>query len=247
MSKEKIYKSVYFFHVRKAGGTSINYAFLKLFFGKEYKKFYRKIGLSKLNRIVNPEKKVIIGWNRFLINFSNFSYAWSHHAYENLMLNSSIFKFVILRDPVERIISYYKEFLQNKNHPAFKKIKNIKVNNIIDFISLLPDSIICNQMYLFSKKFNLLDAKKNLNKLNLILFQKDFKVSGYRKLEKILNIKKLKFKHERKSKIVVNITKKEKDLIKKKVQKDYLLYNYALKYSKKKNKLLKKKFKINIV
>ncbi len=243
-NKRTIYNSIYYFHILKAGGTSINFAFIRFFFNKKYKEAYAKISSSVLNRIVSPKKKVVIGWNRFSINHFNFSYAWSHQPYKNLNLKSSTFKFVIFRDPSERIISYYKEFLQNKKHPAFKKFKNKNIKGIIEFINLLPKSIICNQLYIFSKKFNLDEAKKNLNNLNLILFQKDLKKNKYSDFKKFLNISKLKFKHERKSKISLNLNKKEKEQIRKKVKLDKKFYDYALSLSRKHKDILRTKIKI---
>ena len=80
-NKRTIYNSIYYFHILKAGGTSINFAFIRFFFNKKYKEAYAKISSSVLNRIVSPKKKVVIGWNRFSINHFNFSYAWSHQPY----------------------------------------------------------------------------------------------------------------------------------------------------------------------
>jgi len=222
-------KRIYFFHIRKCGGTSLNKAFIRFYFKKKEKFYYSKIVKNFFKKITNKQNQTIIGWNKLSINIFKFNYAWSHHSFDDIRIRDKTFKFCIFRDPTDRLISWYNEFLNNKDHDAFKKLKHKKIRNIFSFLNLIPKNEIQSQLYTFSKKYNLNIAKKNILKLDKIYFFEDIKKYGYKYLINDFEIKNLKIKHERKSKKIVKLSNLEKTKIKKYLKCEYQFYNFVKK------------------
>ena len=84
-------KRIYFFHIRKTAGTSLNHAFLALG-GEEGCKVYEKLPQTRTLRIIS-QGKIFVGWNKGLIESGNYFYAFSHIPQHQLALPDNTFTF----------------------------------------------------------------------------------------------------------------------------------------------------------
>ena len=177
--------SIYHIHVRKTAGTTVNFAFLSNHDAREpVKSFYEKLAKKSNNRIISS-KKIFVGWNKELINTGKYSYAFSHIPLHDLNIPKRVFKFACLRDPVERLISHYNmliHFKQNRiDHPCMKQEGHWIGETFNDFLRNIPQEHLLNQLFMFSKEFNVSEAFDRLMTLNQILFTESIE-SDLRKL-----------------------------------------------------------------
>ena len=179
-------KPIYHVHIRKTAGTTINFAFLSNANQDNVETFYGELSKKRNQRMVS-NSKVFVGWNDTLLNEGNYSYGFSHTPLHALNLPTNIFKFTCLRDPVKRVISHYNmlmHFQKNKiNHPCMKTEGKWLGNSILDFVSLSPKYAMLNQLYMFSKRFDINEASDELSKLDCIMFTEKLS-EGLKRLEK---------------------------------------------------------------
>lgn len=164
-------RSIYHFHIRKTAGTSINYAFLENS-GVEPFEFYTSLTEEKRHEIVANEK-IFLAWNTRLINQNKFHFAFSHSPFDDLTLSEEVFKFTCLRDPVKRVLSHYNMLqyfkLNNVNHVCRKVEEPWLGNSFSDFLDNIPKSHLQNQLFMFSKKFDINEAVKVLKSMDFVL------------------------------------------------------------------------------
>ncbi len=170
------HKRFYLVHIRKTGGVSLTNMFLSL--GQpDYQSVYRELLDSRCNRIVKSGK-VFVGWNRRLINKGNYFFAFSHIPWDKLRLPPNTFTISCFRDPVRRIISHHSmlmNFLINKiPHPCMREEGKWLGNSFDDFIDRIPKKHLLNQLYMFSKDFNINQAIDRIKKLSFYFFTEDF-------------------------------------------------------------------------
>jgi len=68
---------IYHIHIRKTGGTTINFAFLSNGTTENLDDLYNKLSTKKNHRVISNEK-VFVGWNLVLLNEGNYSFGFSH-------------------------------------------------------------------------------------------------------------------------------------------------------------------------
>ena len=115
--------SLYHYHIRKTGGTTINFSFLRTVTDKP-SDLYSKIASSP-GHYVNESGKYFSGWNRSVINSGNYFYSWSHIPFHMLDVPTNVKTLTCFRDPVKRLISHYNMInnykINNINHPCMHK------------------------------------------------------------------------------------------------------------------------------
>ena len=98
-SKNVFDKSIYFMHIPKSGGTTIDHIFLKIFsILKNY--HFKRFKYNKKN-----EKYKLL---KSEINFSKNYFISGHMDYDFCNNFNNIYKCSIVRDPIGRVISHYK-------------------------------------------------------------------------------------------------------------------------------------------
>ncbi|TNE75066.1 hypothetical protein EP331_00120 [bacterium] len=161
-------KKFYFYHVRKTGGSTVNYSILAaLGNGDElYKKLSRDLSIK-------IDGKKIVGWNSKKINHESFFYGFSHHPYGNIHLNKHTYSFTVVRDPFDRICSHYKMLKMftsgNIQHPVLKNEGKWLENGVYSFVELIPDEHLLRQLFMFSKEYSIREAFQNMKTLNRIV------------------------------------------------------------------------------
>ncbi len=180
-------RPIYHVHIRKTGGTSINIAFLSNQTKQDGAALFRDLAKKRNNRILR-DKKVFVGWNLPLINQGDFSFAFSHAPLHQLTLPAWAIIFTCLRDPVKRVISHYnmlKGYQINKiDHPCMKNEGPWLGSSFSNFLDNIPRKHLLNQLYMFSKTFEINEALDNLLSLDKIIYNEDF-ASGLASLEEI--------------------------------------------------------------
>lgn len=157
------FERIYYNHIRKCAGTSINIAMISALGGNE--KTYRELAMAWPHKI-HLENGSCVGWNDLAINKSSFFYAFSHIPLHRLKLEPTTFTFCFLRDPIERVISHFNMikdlFDEGGSHPALKTERNFAFGEFDQFLSNIPKEHLKAQLFNFSADYDLEEAIKNL-------------------------------------------------------------------------------------
>jgi len=153
------YKRIYLIHIRKTGGTSLNYMFLSLSGHPET--MYNDLVNSLGHRIIR-ENKIFVGWNKFLIEEGSYYYAFSHIPLHQLRLPKETFTITCFRDPIKRIISHYNMLVHYRDNNIYHSCMKIEGhwlgNSVLDFVERMPKEHLLNQLYMFSSNFDVEEA-----------------------------------------------------------------------------------------
>lgn len=161
---------IYNIHIRKCGETSLNRAFSA--YPDKNDENHIQLASVKDNRMIINELPVV-GWNQKHIKRGDYWYAFSHSPYDEIFpLKRKTYTFTFLRDPIERVVSHYNMLMDMKtsksNHPAFKLEKNWLGESFDEFIINIPPEHLQNQLYMFSKEFNVDKAIENISNVNFV-------------------------------------------------------------------------------
>ncbi len=158
------YRRVYHVHVRKTGGTSLNHMFLALA-TEESHRAYKQMAMSLTKQLLR-DGKVYVGWSPRLIERGAYFYAFSHIPYHELHLPDSTFTVTMLRDPVWRLLSDYRETLRaretNSSHPFLSQSRQRLGGSLDDYLDVLPETVLLHQLNMFSKALSVDEAFKNV-------------------------------------------------------------------------------------
>ena len=223
------YDRIYFIHIRKTGGTSLNHMFLSLG-DNDPGKLYEELSRKPDHRIVRREK-IFVGWNKKYINEGKYYYAFSHNPIYNLELPMNTFTVTIFRDPVKRVLSHYKMLLEyhenNIYRSDFEKEAEWLGDSFEDFVDRIPKEHLMNQLWMFSKSFNVSEAYERVQKVSHCFFAADFE-KGITRLNEKLGLE-LKSLHIRKTSIQANVTNNALELLREMLTDEYrflgLLHN----------------------
>lgn len=170
------YKRIYLVHIRKTGGTSLNNMFLSLT-GSGSTELYNKLALSTPHRIVD-NGLVFVGWDVAAINRGLYFYAFSHTPIHELNLPEDTFTVSCFRDPVKRLVSHYNMLmdfkLNNVNHPCMEIEGEWLGNSFGNFLERIPREHLQNQLYMYSRAFDIGEAISKVNQLSHWFFGDSF-------------------------------------------------------------------------
>ncbi len=198
-SDGKQYRRIYHYHVRKTGGTSLNWAFFRLSGGNAKEVYYR----------LNREHRAEVGhfrfaaWNRHILQAGDYDYGFSHIPMHKLELPPGTFTFTVLRDPVKRVLSHYKMLLQMRDqtpdHPGFQKEKHLIEAGFDGYLNRITPDVLMMQLYMFSATMNKNEALKNIAKCNLVMELKSLE-RGVEELRRKTEYA-IQYAHDRKAKV----------------------------------------------
>jgi hypothetical protein len=192
------YERVYFYHIRKTGGTSLNHMFLALG-GEDPEVVYDRVSNGPYFGTVSGGI-VFAGWNHKLVERGRYFYAFSHIPFHRLRLPANTYTITCVRDPVKRVLSLYNMLytymIEEVDHPGMVIQRHWLGESFSDFMELAPREEILNQIFFFSKSLSIDEAIENALKCDHIIFTENF-VSGIEKLNGALNLT-LKPVHNRK-------------------------------------------------
>lgn len=218
------YKRIYFYHIRKTGGTSINHILLSLG-GEEPKQVYDRVSNGPYFGTVSGDK-VYAGWDRNLIERGKYFYAFSHIPQHKLSLPTNTFTFTCVREPAQRVLSLYKMLYNYKTnnvpHPGMKRQGKWLGNSFHDFLDRIPEEELLSQLYMFSSSFDIEEACENILDCDHVMFTERFD-AGIDGLARKLNLELVPL-HTRSAIISPPINESERDRLRKMLEPEYELY-----------------------
>ena len=180
------YKRIYHIHIRKTGGTSLNYMFHALAKNDGWSSSYAELTQVPHHRVVR-DKLVFVGWDGKLINKGYYFYAFSHMPVHWLRLKPRTFTITCFRDPCRRVISHYNmlmELVVNRVPHVCLETEGPWLGRSFDeFLERIPRDHLQNQLYMFSSKFDESEALENVRNVSHVMFTEDF-VAGVRELNR---------------------------------------------------------------
>jgi len=213
----KQYCRIYNSHIRKCGGTSLNYKFLGSVCGQEevdirqaYHHASRNGGTTVLNGYV------FTGWNLHRLNSGRYFYGWSHIPYHRLQLKERTFVITTFRDPVERVVSHYKMIRfyvdQGFNHPCMKSEAKWlgEKPSLLEFARNMPKEHLMSQLFHYSEEFSIQEAFDSIQSINYYCFAEELSDTGYKEISEALpRIGSLPKNRVRESQHVSNLSESE--------------------------------------
>jgi hypothetical protein len=216
-----IMAKIYFYHIPKTARTSINFTFFCLVC-KDPQAFYDKINA---NGSVKLEGKLYVRDSHHQFNTGNFYYGFSHFRMHTLQIPKDVYTFTCLRDPIERVLSFYRALHYRKKQGQSRPDQKFLGNNLTQFIKQWPRDRLKAQLGMFSQAFDTRQALKNLKRLNKIIIM-DHLQDGLSEMGRDLGLS-LIMRHENKSHYDVEVTAQEMDVLKRLLKDDYEFYNEA--------------------
>ena len=192
------YRRIYFFHVQKAGGSSIRRSFYNLAEPRE--KVPEVFHNPTIRRAVIGDK-VYVSHHVGMINQGYYFFASSHLPQSAINLPENTFTFTCLRNPVKRFLSRYRELLRlNIEQPDNFHLKQAAGWFSTDFMNMLekiPDEEILFQLRMFSENLDVNEAVENVQRLSYFFLTNEMQ-QGIQYLIQHLDLP-LELYHERKT------------------------------------------------
>lgn len=218
------YRRIYHIHIRKTGGTSLNYMMLGLS-GRPGPQVYEEACREPYRPIIGDDK-IFLGWNPALIERGHYFYAFSHMPSHRLKLPPHTFTVTCLRDPAARIISLYTMIKGYQSEPAPDRRKQRQLlwlgNSFGDFLVNLPREELLNQIFMFSKNFDGIEAFDQIAGCSHYLLTEEFSEGVYGLAAKLqLPLEPI---HVRKSAVVYDLAPRDLEELRNRLEPEYELY-----------------------
>jgi hypothetical protein len=165
------YSRIYLYHVRKTAGTSLVFALMRLsqrdphLIDQRLSRFY----------FAQSHGYRFVAHNEALIRQGSYFFAYSHlPAYSIYPPEAGTFKFTVLRDPIERVVSLYR-YLASPGADSSYSLKAMveerrwATEGFDRFLDQIPLQHLRNQLHMFSKSSSVDEAVNYLNQLDLVL------------------------------------------------------------------------------
>ncbi len=157
-------RRVYCYHVRKTAGTSLFLSFLALG-GEDPSTVWRRINQSRLSRTTSSRYAFASNNERVLTEGAYF-FGRSHHPAHQLRLPPQTFTVTVLRDPVERIHSYYDYLVagDDVDQPGrvAAKERRLAYGGFDAFLARVPLPDLLTQLAMFSKRLDASEAAERI-------------------------------------------------------------------------------------
>jgi hypothetical protein len=172
------YRRIYHYHIRKTAGSSLNAAFWGLV-GLNYRRLeiYKRLRRDGLS---------FVRHHRRAINKGDFFYASSHVAAHALSPPEGTFTITVLRDPVDRLLSHYRQILSARDDPNVRiaeepfmsYLQNKEMvwvgESFGDFLERAPREHVLRQLYMFSADYDVYEAAERILACSAICFTETF-------------------------------------------------------------------------
>lgn len=221
------WRRIYHYHIRKTGGTSVDWAFYGVG-GEESGAVRLRINQDRLRRTIS-NGLCFVSHNRYLIGQGDYFYAASHLPYHELSLPPQTFTFTILRDPVARLISHYQMLMHTQTSRPNYHLYDTECRwlgaNFREFLERIPQVHLLHQLYLFSADYDVAEAAGRIAACNCCLFLDQIE-SGVERLRSELQLP-LVLHHARKSKHRVEVSPEDRQYLRTLLEPEYDLLERA--------------------
>ena len=165
------YRRVYLYHVRKTAGTSVAFAFIRLSGADPY------VIENRLSRFTFAQTNGYryVADNAELIRQGKYFFAFGHvPAYVVSPPEIGTFRFTVLRDPIDRIVSLYRYLAcpdadSSYSLTARNEERRWATEGFDRFLDQIPPYHLTNQLRMFSRSSSVNEAVDYINKLDMVL------------------------------------------------------------------------------
>ncbi|WP_370276578.1 hypothetical protein [Roseovarius indicus] len=222
-------RPIYLAHIRKTGGTSLNFSFFALA-SPDPESIWMKMREDG-SEIVDEGDYRFVTRNKGHIEAGQYSYAHSHIPFHELDLRENVFTVCALRDPVDRIRSHYRmvgSYLVSGVQKKWLEVeRNWMGDGVVDFCRNMPKERREAQLRCFSKDGNIQEAVEAATNVDHLF---DFHRFGksMNSLSQKLGVK-LEIFHERKT-VEDHISDHELAKIQDLLEQEILFYNSIIEH-----------------
>jgi len=169
-------RRIYCYHVRKTAGTSLHLSFMALG-GEDPMDVYERIVSSRLHRTISGDYS-FVSFNRRLLAGGAYFYGRSHRSAAAQPLPPRTFTVTVLRDPVERVHSYF-DYLVSGDDPAMPgpvpaAERQLASGGFDAFLARVPREHLQAQLGMFSDHFDVTEAVERIGACSSVFFTEDF-------------------------------------------------------------------------
>jgi hypothetical protein len=138
----------------------------------------RRISGSLLSRTASG--RYILTCGRGTLQQGDYFFGWSHMAGHRLRLPSRTFTIALLRDPVGRVLSYYRYLIAGDAADAGMawRVQDderaLAGESFSDFLKNIPDELLLNQLYMFSPRFDVSEAAERILECSAIMMTETY-------------------------------------------------------------------------
>lgn len=217
------YKRIYFFHIRRVGGTSLNQTFFQL--RSAHPALVSATIRRSSRKVINLSGLKHVGANQQELELGDYLYGFSHIPFQALRLPPETFTITLLRDPVERVLSHYRMILaydlNGIQRPWLPLERKWLGNSFGDFIQLVPRERLYAQLFMFSRRFHVPEAAENVQSCSFA-FATEHYAAGLKRLSDLLNMP-LSMRHAHSTKVVAPISIAEIERLRQLMEPEYEL------------------------
>jgi len=219
------HKRFYHFHTRKTAGTSITKVFLACN-ENDSDELYKRLA-SQPDQPLLHDDLIFVGWNQQLVEAGDYFFGFSHLPFEDIQLAPQTYRFTVLRDPADRVLSHYRMLMDYSKlenpHPSFADEKPWLGNSFSDFLARVPRQHLQNQLYMFSSDYDVDIAVERVVGLEQVIFF-DQLDTGLKKLSAAVG-QQLVLRHDRKGKTLLELPDSDVERLKELLADEYDFYN----------------------
>lgn len=164
------YRRIYFDHIRKTAGTAISFAFFRLSGDPDVVE--RR--LARFTFAQNSGYRYVWG-SAALIRQGKYFFASSHHpAYTVDPPGDGTFRFTVLRNPIERLVSEYRYLASGAADYGLRRgagspLRRCASEGFDNFLDVVPRHFVTNQLHMFSESGSVSEAVDRLGKLDMVM------------------------------------------------------------------------------